>query len=266
MSVKSIVAFVPPQAAGQTNAALEKALALGAELSARVVVLSYTIDILGPAATESDEETALAAARAAILARADRVGVACVVVDRTSHAYGIGEVFADHLKVADLGVLGGDPRPHSAQRMLISAAVFDSGRPVILMPEVAPDRLPGRILAAWDGTAAAARALHEAMPLMRLASEVIVVRISEDQGFRSGQSGIEAGHHLARHGIRATFREVDRGKRSVFDTLIETARETGAGLIVCGAVRHSVAHDLIFGSVTSSVLAGESPLPVLLST
>ncbi|MGL4237906.1 universal stress protein [Tabrizicola sp.] len=266
MTVTSIVTFVKPAHAQRDDAALSQAFALAEAHSARTVVLTYVVDVIGPEATTTegtDEE--LAAARSAILARADKLGVQCSVVDRSSFAYGIGEVFADHLKVADLGVLQIDPRPNSGLRQLVNAALFKSGRPVLLVPQAATGKPPTRALVAWDGTAAAARAMHEAIPLMALGGEAIVARVSDDKDIRMDQSAIEATHHLARHGIRATFQEVQRNGRQVFAALADTARETGCDMIVCGAIQHSAAHDLIFGSVTQSILSGNSEVPVFLS-
>lgn len=266
MSVASIVAFVQPHHAKDKQGALAHALALGLALSAQVVALSYVVDVIGPEPTLNiDEDELLAAARKTILSRADQAGVSCNVVDRSSFAYGIGDVFADHLKVADLGILQVDPRIYSGLRHLANAAIFASGRPVILVPGTAPAAAPTRVLVAWDGTPTAARAMHDAIPLMALAGEVIVARVSDDKSLRPGQSGIEATRHLARHGIRATFQDVPRNGRDVFAALVDTAGEKGCDLIVCGALRHSAAHDLLFGSVTQEVLSGKSPVPVLLS-
>jgi nucleotide-binding universal stress UspA family protein len=265
MAIKSIVTFVQPHEALQHAPALEQALDLGAVLAARVVVLCFVVDVVGPEAA-SIEDVDLAPAKAAILALAERKGVVCEVVDRSSFAFGIGDVFADHLKVADLGVLRLRLGPYAGERLLVAEAVFDSGRPLLLAPQNGGIRLPSRVLVAWDGTAAAARAMHEALPLISIAGEAIVVRVSDDKALRMDQSGIEAAHHLARHGIRATFQEVQRGNREVFQALTDTARDTGSNLIVCGAVRHSATHDLLFGSVTKSILSNPAEVSVLLST
>lgn len=263
MSVRSIVTFVEPATIDQAPAALSLTLGWAAALEARVVALAFPIDVTG--AGSSDEAADFARARTGISALADRAGVSVTVVDRSSFAYGIGEVFADHMKVADLGVLTGRRGPLVGERLLAQAALFDSGRPLVIAPKKAAVTPPRRALIAWDGTHAAARAMQDTLALLPAGSEAIVARVTDDKALRMDQSGIEAAHHLARHGITASFREIPRTGRDIYDALLSAATEAGCDLIVAGAVRHSPIHELVFGSVTGRVLDGDCPLPVLLS-
>ena len=260
MSVRSIVTFVEPATVAQAPA-LSLALAWAGALDARIVALAFQVDVSGPGAEGPD----LAAARSAIAALGNRAGVSTTVVDRSSFAYGIGEVFADHLKVADLGILAGRRGPLVGERLLAQAALFDSGRPLVIAPRSGIAPVPRRALIAWDGTHAAARAMQDAIALLPAGSEAIVARVTDDKVLRMDQSGIEAAHHLSRHGIKASFRELPQGDDDVYDTLLAAARDAACDLIVAGAVRHSPIHELIFGSVTGRVLDGDCPLPVLLS-
>jgi nucleotide-binding universal stress UspA family protein len=125
--------------------------------------------------------------------------------------------------------------------------------------------LPRRALIAWDGTHAAARAMQDALSLLAYGTAALVARVTDDKALRMDQSGIEAAHHLARHGLKAEFREIPRDGRDIYDALAAAARESGCDLIVAGAVRHSPLRELIFGSVTRKVLSGDGDLPVLLS-
>lgn len=264
MSVRSIVTFVEPDTIDQHPVALTLALDWAAALDARVVVLAFPADV-SRTSEFADEDAAFAQLRTRIAAMADKVGAPVTVVDRSSFAYGIGEVFADHMKVADLGVLSGRRGPLVGERLLAQAALFESGRPLVIAPKRGLTTPPRRALIAWDGTHAAARAMQDAISLLAPGAEAMVARVSDDKAFRMDQSGIEAAHHLARHGIKADFREIQREGREVYDTLVAAATETGCDLIVAGAVRHSPIHELVFGSVTGRVLDGDCPLPVLMS-
>ena len=122
-----------------------------------------------------------------------------------------------------------------------------------------------RALVAWDGTHVAARAMQDAISLLPPGAEAIVARVTDDKALRMDQSGIEAAHHLSRHGIKAEFKEIPRAGREIYEALLSAAQEAGCDLIVTGAVRHSPLHELVFGSVTGKVLDGDCPLPVLLS-
>ncbi|MCU0905401.1 MAG: universal stress protein [Tabrizicola sp.] len=262
MPVRSIVTFVEPSEVDRQPSALSTALDWARSLDARLVVLAFPINVTGPSVQETD----VAVTRSAIAAVADRAGVPATVVDRSSFAYGIGEVFADHMKVADLGILSGQTGPLTGVRLLAEAALFDSGRPLVVVPRNAPHLpLPRRALIAWDGTHAAARAMQDALSLLAYGTAALVARVTDDKALRMDQSGIEAAHHLARHGLKAEFREIPRDGRDIYDALAAAARESGCDLIVAGAVRHSPLRELIFGSVTRKVLSGDGDLPVLLS-
>lgn len=263
MTVRSIVTFVQPAEVDTAHPALALTFGWANALSAQAVVLTFTVDVTG--AGEGDEPQNFARTRADILALADTAGASCTVVDRSSFAYGIGEVFADHMKVADIGVLRGRHGPLTGERLLVDAALFDSGRPLILAPSAVSITPPRRALIAWDGTHAAARAMQDTLSLLAPGSEAIVARVTDDKALRMDQSGIEATHHLARHGIKAEFRELARNGREVYDTLVQAAQDANCDLIAAGAVRHSPVHDILFGSVTARVLEGDCDLPILLS-
>jgi len=261
MTVRSIVTHVEPSRLDQDPAALTLALGWAGALDASLAVLAFPVDVGGAGADEVEFE----ASRTAVATLAARAGVKASVVDRNSFAYGIGEVFADQLKVADLGILSGRRGPLVGERLLAQAALFDSGRPLVIAPKHPAKQLPRRALVSWDGTHAAARAMQDALTLLAPGSEALVARVTDDKELRMGQSGIEAAHHLSRHGIKAEFREIPRNGRDVLDALAAAAHEAGCDLIVAGAVRHSPIHEMLFGSVTGRVLDGDCPLPVLMS-
>lgn len=261
MPIRSIVTFVEPSEVDRPHTGFATALDWAGALDARLVVLAFPIDVSGPRSGETDFD----AARAAVLARTERAGVASAVVDRNSFAYGIGEVFSDHLKVADLGILAGRRGPLVGERLLAQAALFESGRPLVIAPRKAAAAVPRRALIAWDGSHAAARAMQDSLSLLAPGSEALVARVTDDKELRMDQSGIEAAHHLARHGLKAEFRDITREGRDIYEALLSAAQNAGCDLIVAGAVRHSPIHELVFGSVTGRVLDGDCPMPVLLS-
>lgn len=263
--VRSIVTYAQPSDIEAGSASLSLALDWAGEFKARVMLLTFPVDVLGAEAQASGEEAGLAALRPVVAALADRAGVPITVIDRSSFAYGIGDVFADHLKVADLGILSGQPGPLVGERLLAHAALFDSGRPLVILPRKGAVRLPRRTLIAWDGTHVAAHAMQQAIAVLPAGSEAIVARVTDDKELRMGQSGIEAAHHLVRHGFKAEFQDIPRKGRAIHEALFDAATTAGADLIVAGAVRHSPLHEIIFGSVTGTVLDGDCPLPVLLS-
>jgi len=136
------------------------------------------------------------------------------------------------------------------------AAIFDSGRAVLLLPEQPKRALSGapeRIAVAWDHSGRAARAVGDALPLLRRAKHVEVVTIIGEKpiGSRSGTRLIE---HLARHDIEAVFAERPSHGKPIGDVLEAYAVEHEIDLLVMGAYGHSRAREFVLGGATRSVL------------
>ena len=80
----------------------------------------------------------------------------------------------------------------SAPRYAFSLAGHMIAHVTILVAEielevVAP--VKERVVVAWYGTPAAVRALHDAIPLLAQAQEVIVVSVTGDKEFTAGETG-----------------------------------------------------------------------------
>jgi nucleotide-binding universal stress UspA family protein len=268
MSFTSILTHLDPAKATEAEAATITQLALAEAVSAHVTALIFPMDSALTAPTPADDATGLLEDRAAEIfaAAAERRAVAYETRKRTSFAYGNGEAFADHLRVSDLAVLTGLGAPGIAAQILQQAAIFESGRPVLLVPQTQPlSGLPQRILVAWDASSAAVRAIHGALPLIRGAGETIIATITDDKELRLGQSGIELTHLLARHGAKTRFMSLQRGSGGVLERLLAAAADTESDMLVMGAVRHSPLRNLVLGSVTQDVLAEGPKLPTLLA-
>jgi nucleotide-binding universal stress UspA family protein len=258
MDLTSIVTLVTPEAALDGKVpALDTALALADALTVGVVVLCAGIDAAAPGRDGPD----VAAAQAAIAARSAARGVTCEVTGRRHADGGLGAAFAGLLKVADLAVLPLRHRAVPAERLVLDAALFESGRPV-LVTAGALASLPRRILVAWDDGPAAVRATTAALPLLARAAEVVVAEVEEGKSDRLPKADPGPTAYLARHGVTATFRNVPRGKGEVFADLAAAA--AGFDLLVCGAVRRSRAQEVLFGGVTGAILSAAVDMPVLL--
>jgi len=117
-------------------------------------------------------------------------------------------------------------------------------------------------MVAWDGSAPAARALGDAMPMLARARRVEVV-VVDDGPDGDTIPGSDAQRHLKRHGIEAGLRRLT-GTRDVADTLLSQASDTGADLLVMGGYGHSRFREFILGGATEGVLASMT-LPVLMA-
>ena len=248
MTLTTVVTLVEPGEAAAIEAALATPFMLAESFSAALTALVFPIE--AEAAAMAEEQTV-----ARVRALAERRAIACDIRSRSSFAYGVGEVFADHLRVSDLGVFNWRADQAAARRLILNAAIFDSGRPVVIVPEGRPlASPPSRIMVAWDATPAAVRATHGALPFLRRAAETVVVTVTDDKEVRAGQSGIELTHLLARHGATARFSAVRRGGSTALDAILAAAQEAKAELLVMGGVRHAPLHNMIFGSTTQDLM------------
>ena len=173
------------------------------------------------------------------------------------------DLVAQQARLADLTVV---PHPESGEDVSSSdalhAVLFDSGRPVLISPRVAPENIGRRVCIAWNGTAESTSSVQAALPWMRRAEAVRVVAADEYQ--RRGPGAAEVVAYLALHGVNAevgTFRPVDRG---VGAGLLKAARDFNADLLAMGAYSHSRLRQLILGGVTRHVLEN-ADLPVMMS-
>jgi len=158
---------------------------------------------------------------------------------------------ARHGRLADLIVLSAtQPEPALAATASAEAALFDTGRPVLLAPEL-PLAVDGIALVAWNGSSQAARAVGAALPLLARARAVHVVTIAE--GAQPADPAALVAY-LAWHRIAATAQAHGRGEGSVAEAIDRMASTCGAGLLVMGAYTHSRLRELIFGGVTAHVL------------
>jgi nucleotide-binding universal stress UspA family protein len=266
MTITTITTHVEPAGGAALEAAFAAPFALAEAHGARLTALVFPAETMQAEASSPGWDLARMEEEAAGRLReaAERRGIACEIRTRSSFAYGVGEVMADHMRVSDLGVLTVQRAPGAGQRMLIGSAVFESGRPLLLVPAGKASFPPSRVVVAWDATPAAVRAVHGALPLIRAAAETLVVTVTEDKEMRAGQSGIELAHLLARHGARASFTSVKRSG-GVLETLAASVREAPGGLLVMGALRHSPLHNMVFGSATTDLLQSGPTVPTLLA-
>jgi nucleotide-binding universal stress UspA family protein len=157
------------------------------------------------------------------------------------------------------------PQPGPLPKMpesVFETALFDSGRPVLVVPPGFRGTVGKKILFAWNGSTESARAISLAMPVLSRADAIDV--LSVDAAMVPGPSSAEIAQSLSSHGLKVTSQHVKPGSRSAGQTIVETAIAGGADLIVKGAYTQSRLRQMIFGGMTRHLIL-HSPLPVLFS-
>ena len=150
-------------------------------------------------------------------------------------------------------------------RSIAEGLLFDSGRPVLLLPpgRGAGDRFDS-VAIGWDGSRAAARALADALPVCAQAGTVELVAVTGEKELEAGAALSDVVRHLATHGIDARAAEVPAQGLGAGSALLRHCERAGANLLVMGAYGHSRFREFVLGGATRSVLA-DAALPVLLS-
>ncbi|HET8995144.1 MAG TPA: universal stress protein [Acetobacteraceae bacterium] len=164
-------------------------------------------------------------------------------------------VVAEHGRRADAIVVS-RPASHEAERMrdAVHAALFDTGRPVLVVPPGWNPRFGKTVAIAWKDDARAVKAVHAALPILRHAGRVVVL---------CARRAAEMPAILAEHGIGAELVSVPDGDAPVGEQLLQAAGAAGADLLVMGAFAHGEWRERVFGGVTRTVL-GKADLPLLL--
>jgi nucleotide-binding universal stress UspA family protein len=149
---------------------------------------------------------------------------------------------------------GAEERPDRTLRTVL----HNTTRPVVTVPDTLSD---GRgVLVAYHGRRESDRALQAFQTTgLDFGEEVAVLSLDTDleQATRWAQQAVE---FLQSHQIQASPR---LGCTSVASTILDTAAQTKPRLLVMGAYGHSTLRELLYGSVTDTVIRS-SPVPVLL--
>lgn len=273
--------FVPLLHAEADEAALDAAAALARAFGARVAALA-TLEHPLPLVTEfgyvpvesgqRELEASRAAAEAQCAAARERLARADVPAEvRLADALRLWseETAALHARHADLSVLGWPGPAEDSPRfgLTFKALLMQSGRPVLVVPAgvrlAAPVR---RVVVAWKPTAEAARAVHEALPLLAAGAEVEVLMIDPEpgEGRHGDEPGADLAAHLARHGLRVTVRARPREGRSDAAAILRHLEAAGPDLLVMGGYGHARWREVVLGGATRGVLDGMRT-PVLFS-
>ena len=152
--------------------------------------------------------------------------------------------------------------PAGASMAAVEAALFESGRPILIAPPVAPKTLGDNIVVAWNRSTETARCVAFAMPLLQRANKVTVVTVTG--GMVPGPEGAELARHLRINGIAADEMTVDPGNRSPGEMFLAKAQELGCDLLIKGAYTQSRLRQMIFGGATSHILA-KTNMPVFMA-
>ena len=176
------------------------------------------------------------------------------------------EKFAQIARCFDLSIIGQvEPDDWTPDELMIEAALFGSGRPMLVVPYIQQEGLKlDRVLVCWDGSRNASRAIADALPFLKRAKAIDVLVV--DKGRDSGDEipGADIAQHLARHGLNINLKRIVAPDSDVANTILSYAANSSADLIVMGGYGHSRLREFVLGGATRGILQTMT-VPTLMS-
>lgn len=180
---------------------------------------------------------------------------------------GTPQTFSEVARCFDLSiVMQSDDHKGINNSILIETTLFDSGRPLIIVPSNQREVLKlEKIVCCWDGSRTAARAINDALPFLKKANAVELL-IVEDEKTANEQvlRGTEIGQHLARHDIKVNVKTIPAADRDVANAILSYVAGGSTSLLVMGGYGHSRLREFVFGGVTRGMLSAMT-VPVFMS-
>lgn len=177
-----------------------------------------------------------------------------------------------HAALADLVVTGREPHKSDFAGPavgLLGDMLCRSRTPLFIPSEdVRPVDPTGVALIAWDGSYEAANAVRSSVGLLKLASSVHILQMTEDEKDRLFPS-TRLLEYLSRHDVHAEYDVIEAGvdindQAVISDTLAARAQALRASYMVMGGYNHSRAGEYVFGGVTRTMLS-EGPVPLVMA-
>jgi nucleotide-binding universal stress UspA family protein len=174
-----------------------------------------------------------------------------------------------HARYSDLlilGQMGENTLQIGTPEDLPEGVLLSAARPIIYVPYAGEYQGIGKeIMVLWNGSREAARAAHDALPLMQQAKKVHIACFdakANSHGY-SGEPGSDIAQYLSHHGIKADItRSTSQG--NVGEAALSLAADLNVDLIVMGGYGHSRVRELLLGGATKTLLKSMT-VPVLMS-
>lgn len=249
------------------EARLQCALDLTRALGGHLTVLDVTripvpvedyVTTAGEMCAFIDEQERESKNASRLKARLESEDVSWEWIDRTGV---ISDAIRSHAAFADVIVLSTESPEGLADMAGIVSNVVESGALVFAVPARCMHiAFTGPVVFGWDGSRPAITTLRRAVPLLKLASSVILLNVD---GAGKDHPPEEAARYLSRHGVQAA---VEYRKDGIYapDVGIRAACMTHRAVYCAiGAYGHSRRLENWFGGVTRRLLK-ESERPILL--
>jgi nucleotide-binding universal stress UspA family protein len=276
--MKDLLAIVTPVSEKTLERSAIYALSLARHMRARMTVMIAAIERFPAALGDPDNMQAdsglsqspslderLARTADLMVSEARRASIDYAILNESDYSPSLGQTVTAAAQVRDLTLLGVHGPLAYPRQGLVEAAMFGSGRPLLLIPQTALPFSSGLIVIGWDATRAAVRAVHDALPLLIGAEKVVVASVSGDKELPVLASGPAICRYLEQRHVKASFNALTRQQKSVGEDLLSHAQTLGANLLVMGGFGRAREQEFLFGSATRDIFQSHLEIPVLLS-
>jgi nucleotide-binding universal stress UspA family protein len=275
-SVKSILVHI--QNEGSATQRIEAALAIARATSAHLTCLHVTpieayvafdsfggVFVMSDAIKAIDEE--VVRLREQVEDELSKEDVSWDYIETTGH---VATEIVRQAALADLVVTGREPQEAGLGKsaMTLLGDLLQSSRTPLFIPGEAPVDPAGPALIAWDGSYEAANAVRMSLGLLRLASSVRVLHMTDKKERSRAFPGTRLLEYLSRHGVHAEL--VIESLAAAGDDefvaagLLSRARALGGAYVVMGGYSHSRLREYLFGGVTRTMLR-EATMPIVIA-
>ncbi len=167
-------------------------------------------------------------------------------------------------RLADLIVMSRSPDANALYSDAVTAALFQTGRPVLLVPPGESAKpLNGNTVIAWNGSPEAIHAISAALPFLEK-GKVWTLTGENDNWDMSPILPQQLVAYLKLHGIHAEALTPWINHTPLPEVILASAKKLDAGLIVMGAFGHSRMREMVMGGVTAHMLK-EANIPILMA-
>ncbi|MFM1816479.1 MAG: hypothetical protein RLZ98_3174 [Pseudomonadota bacterium] len=164
-------------------------------------------------------------------------------------------------RVHDVTILGRPGVGRNEPRMsTLEAALFESGRPVLMAPPEAPSTIGEHILIHWNASLESARALTASLMFLRAARQVSILEPKTDIELFPPATDLQ--DYFAEHEVKADIVTVNARGKNQGQIAIDECRRLGCDMILKGAYTQSRLRQMFFGGATNQLIQS-SPVPVL---
>ena len=167
-------------------------------------------------------------------------------------------------RVYDLILVEQPEKLASIAEATLEDALFESGRPVMMVPKTIGPHLGETIAVAWNGSTETALTVAVSMPFLKQAKHVVVVSVGPQHMPEPGPTGEELARSLESHGLTVSLRPAFGRQKAMGESFVKEAMAAGADLMLKGAYTQSRIRQMIFGGATRHIIM-DAKIPVIMA-